>query len=160
MAGPIESSATDEWVVREGLIFRFGDYPDVGFGVTPEEYAGINGDLAEIPIAISGADDVPPGGFGHLIGAEVRGDELHGTVRLPKWLDEALDAGKRKVQCRWDRETKRLDGLCFVPESPIRINRATPTPSDIGGSHAHAGRSNRRAGADDARPPIPSVGEC
>src|SRR5205085_11869415 len=43
---------------------------------------------------------------------EARGDELHGIVALPKWLDGALD--ERKVSATWDRETKTLAGLALV----------------------------------------------
>jgi hypothetical protein len=42
------------------------------------------------------------------------GGELHGTVALPKWLDDTIGAAERKVSATWDRATKRLTGLALV----------------------------------------------
>jgi len=111
--------ADPEWVERRGLIFKFGSYPDKGFSLTPEEYAAANAGISGVPIDLSHTPTILDGNLGHLFAAEVKGDELHGTVRLPKWLDDVLDAGKRKVSCEWDRATKRLRKLSLVPEPRI-----------------------------------------
>jgi hypothetical protein len=105
----------DDYVVRRGLIFRFGDYSDKAFSLTPAEYLAAHADFAPVPIDLSHTGTVLDGKMGELIEAEVRGDELHGTVRLRKWLDDVLTEADRKVSCEWDRATKRLNKLSLVP---------------------------------------------
>jgi hypothetical protein len=54
------------------------------------------------------------GKLGQVVHVEASddGEELHGIVAIPKWLDSVLD--ERKVSATWDRATKTLKGLALV----------------------------------------------
>jgi hypothetical protein len=122
MPGAIDVAGfDDDYVLRSGLIFRFGKYEDKKFSLTPDEFraAHPDGDFAPVPIDLSHTDTVLDGKMGELVAAEVRGDELHGTVRLRRWLDEAIGDAGRKVSCEWDRATNRLRKLSLVPNPRV-----------------------------------------
>jgi hypothetical protein len=121
MPGAIDVAGfDDDYVLRSGLIFRFGEYPDKGFRLSADDYqAAHDGDFAPVPIDLSHTDTVLDGKMGELVAAEVRGDELHGTVRLRRWLDDAIGDAGRKVSCEWDRATNRLRKLSLVPNPRV-----------------------------------------
>jgi hypothetical protein len=106
-------------VVRRGLIFRAGDYPDKKYSMTAAELADAARDFNSVPIDLSHTSTVLDGHLGSLFEVEAKGDELHGSVRLPRWLDSLLDSKSRKVSCYWDRDTKRLQKLSIVPNPRI-----------------------------------------
>ncbi len=109
----------EEWVVRKGLIFRAGSYPDKSFEMTPEELTAAATDFQGVPIGVSHVASVFDGKLGTCFEVEARGDALYGTTRLPRWLDTLLADGERKVSCYWDRATKRLKKLDLVPNPRI-----------------------------------------
>lgn len=118
--GPVAvTQSGDEMVVRKGLIFRFGNYPDKNYSLTPEQFATANPDFAGAPIDLSHTDTVLDGKMGELSAVEVKGNELHGTARLPRWLDSLLDSDARKVSCHFDRATNKLKRLSLVPNPRI-----------------------------------------
>jgi hypothetical protein len=104
-------------VVRKGLLFRAGQYPDKGYSMTPEELtaaaAAFSGplklDMEHTPTPLDGA-------LGELRSVEVRDGVMYGEVALPTWLDGELEksGNGRKVSCLWDRATKQLRGLSLV----------------------------------------------
>lgn len=114
--------AADVVLYPNSLLFEAGDYPDKGFSLSPEELCVAAESFAD-PVALD-LEHVPTvldGNLGEL--REVRpsedGQKLFGTVAIPKWLDDVLPPGKRKVSCTWDRETKTLSGLALVTRPRI-----------------------------------------
>jgi hypothetical protein len=111
--GPIYSD--DEMVYRAGLLFRAGEYPDKAYAMTPDELkAAVEDFSGPVALDLEHVPSVLDGKIGELVSVECSddGDELHGIVALPKWLDAILD--ERKVSATWDRATKRLAGLALV----------------------------------------------
>jgi hypothetical protein len=105
-----------EHVIRRGLIFRAGDYPDKQFSAEPEDLWAACQGFTAVPVDLEHTPTVLQDKLGTLdkIELSANGQELYGEVRLPAWLDAVLDATERKVSCTWDRVTKRLVGLALV----------------------------------------------
>jgi hypothetical protein len=135
-------------IVRRGLIFRAGDYPDKQYSMTAAELVDAAKDFRPVPIDLSHTSTVLDGHLGSLFEVEAKGDELHGSVRMPRWLDSLLDAGRRKVSCYWDRETKRLQKLSIVPNP--RIEDAVLMAAFANGEHTYQGTSVIQSLHDDA----------
>jgi hypothetical protein len=105
-----------DFVLRSGLIFRAGDYPDKEFSMTPAELAEAVEAFEPCAVDLEHTDTVLSGKLGQLeqIALSEDGTGLNGVVRLPKWLDDAIGVGERKVSATWDRATKKLLGLALV----------------------------------------------
>lgn len=106
--------ADDEVVVRSGLIFRAGDYPDKAFTMTSEELARAAELFTRAPVDLEHVPTILDGKLGHVAFVEAVDDALYGVVSLPTWLDTAIGDAPRKVSATWDRETKELLGLALV----------------------------------------------
>jgi hypothetical protein len=103
-------------VVREGKIFEAGNYPDKNFEMTPDELRRAAAAFQPVPIDLEHTPTVLDGKLGMLEAVRVSSDgrTLFGTVRLPRWLDDLLKDGERKVSCTWLAATKRLQKLALV----------------------------------------------
>ena len=70
-----------EWIDREAVLFRTGDYPDKGVTVRAEQLAALEaGYNLPVPVLIEHADS--PLEIGYLTDVRVDGEELRGTVAL------------------------------------------------------------------------------
>jgi hypothetical protein len=103
-------------VVREGKIFEAGSYLDKQFEMTPEELREAAAAFQPVPLDLEHTPTVLDGKLGMLEAVRVSSDgrTLFGTVRLPRWLDDLLKDGERKVSCTWLAATKRLQKLALV----------------------------------------------
>jgi hypothetical protein len=102
-----------ETIYRPGKLFVAGEYRDKDYAMTATEIlAAAEAFTDPLPIDLEHVPTPLDGKLGELVSVEARGDELHGIVALPKWLDSALD--QRKVSATWDRATKTLAGLALV----------------------------------------------
>jgi hypothetical protein len=103
-------------VVREGKIFEAGNYPDKNFEMTPDELRRAAAAFQPVPLDLEHTPTVLDGKLGTLEAVRVSADgrTLFGTVRLPRWLDDLLKDGERKVSCTWTAATKRLQKLALV----------------------------------------------
>lgn len=104
-------------VLRRGKIFAAGDYPDKDFSLTPKELRKIVKDF-EGPVELDSEHErsIFDGKLGRLVGIESaeNGQELHGIVEIPKWLDPILMEAGGKVSAAFDRITKKLVGLALT----------------------------------------------
>lgn len=117
-AGPLY--ADDDEVLRTGLLFRAGDFPDKAFSMTADELAAaVEAFTAPVPVDLEHRSTVLDGKLGEVVALDAVGDELHGTVRLPRWLDDAIGTAPRKVSATWDRTSKTLQGLALVLEPRV-----------------------------------------
>lgn len=108
-------------VYRGGLIFRAGDYPDKKFSMTPDDVrAAVDAFVDAVQCDIQHESTVLDGRVGELVAVECseNGEELHGIVAVPKWLDDVLP--HRKVSTTWDIETKELVGLAWVRSPRVK----------------------------------------
>lgn len=102
-----------ETIYRPGKLFVAGEYRDKDYAMTATEISAAAEAFTDpLPIDLEHIPTPLDGKLGELVSVEARGDELHGIVALPKWLDSALD--ERKVSATWDRATKTLAGLALV----------------------------------------------
>lgn len=110
------SAVGPEYVIRSGKIFAVGDYPDKDFSMTPEELAAAVAEFQPCDVDLEHTDTVLSGKLGRVQSVSLAddGQSLHGSVSLPKWLDDALGDTDRKVSATWDRATKTLQGLALV----------------------------------------------
>jgi hypothetical protein len=111
----------EEYVERDGLIFRSGSYEAQGFSLTPEELAAAAADFTPVPVELEhtlskGGLHILDGHLGQLKAVRVGADgaSLFGTVALPRWLDRRHRAEGGKVSASWDRGRKRLLALGVV----------------------------------------------
>ncbi|GEM_PF-3097295 len=127
------------FVVRRGIVFRTGDYPDKDFSMDWAEADAEISRLKTAPFAASFADEgLVPNGFvpndlehrptvfsrpgkrllGHATITHRDGDALFGEVHIPAALADLIgDDEPLKVSATFDRATKRLVGmaLCLNP---------------------------------------------
>lgn len=115
---PLFSDDDGEFVLRSGLLFRAGDYPDKDYSMTADELAAAAETFSEpVPLDLEHMPTILDGKLGEVISISAFSDELHGVVKLPKWLDDAIGDTPRKVSATWLRDTKTLVGLalCVYP---------------------------------------------
>ncbi len=108
----------DEYVLRSGLLFRAGRYEDKDFEMTADELtAAVEKFDNPVPIDLEHMPTILDGKLGEVLSISAFGDELHGVVKLPKWLDDAIGSVPRKVSATWTRIEKELVGLalCLDP---------------------------------------------
>jgi hypothetical protein len=111
----------EDYIERDGLIFRSGSYPAQGFTLTPEELRAAAADFQPVPVELEhtlskGGLHILDGHLGQLKAVRVGADgaSLFGTVALPRWLDRRHRAEGGKVSASWDRGRKRLLALGVV----------------------------------------------
>lgn len=120
------SKDAPQMVIRRGLLFRSGDYPDKEFSMTPDEliaaaqmFEPVENELEHF--FTRGEKSILDGQLGKWISATASEDgELYGEVMVPEWLDPLWEKAGRKVSVVWDRATKlpsRL-GLVLNPRVP------------------------------------------
>lgn len=103
-------------VMRFGLLFKSGDYPDKGYSMTPDELRAAVEQFTPVSVDLEHTPTVLSGKLGRVesVALSADGTSLMGTVALPDWLDGLIADGQRKVSCTWDRATKTLSGLALV----------------------------------------------
>ncbi len=120
-----ESKVTPDgkFVLKTGLIFRAGKYEDKDFEMSPEELIAAESNFSPVPLDLGHYDDLPiiDGKCGTLdaVHSSEDGQELFGTAKIPKWLDDLNvdEKGNRlpyKVSCTWSKSDKQLKKLALV----------------------------------------------
>lgn len=138
-------------VLRHGLVFKAGDYPDKDYSMTAEEIdAAVSNFRPPVPIDLSHTDTLLDGGIGDVIGLEAKDGKLFASVRIDKRVDDIVNelGRKLKVSCYWDRATKMLNRLSLVP-SP-RIEDAVLMAAFANEEHTYQGTSVIQSLHDDA----------
>lgn len=104
-------------VLRRGMIFRAGEYPDKSFSLTPKELKRVVKEF-EGPIKIDSEHErsIFDGKLGHLVSVEASkdGSVMQGLVAIPRWLDPILMEAGGKVSAAFDRVSKKLVGLALT----------------------------------------------
>lgn len=111
------SQTRGEYVVRSGLIFRAGDYPDKKFTVTPEDLKRIAAEFSAVDVNTSHLEDpVLAGVIGRLeaVWLSSDGTELHGQIALKTAFEALVQKSQHRVSLEFDRETKRITGIAIV----------------------------------------------
>jgi hypothetical protein len=77
---------------QPSMIFKAGEYPDKGITITAADIARLASTSSTIPISIGhpSVDSPIDGMMGVVTDIEARGEELWGTPKPAKWLDELL----------------------------------------------------------------------
>ncbi len=104
-------------IVRRGLIFRAGAYPDKGITVTPAELrAAVSDFKGPLRLNLEHYPSVLDGQLGTLDSVTVSDDgrELFGTVTEPGWLTTVLGNTARRVSLEWDVAKKQITGIALV----------------------------------------------
>jgi hypothetical protein len=146
-------------VLRRGLIFRAGDYPNQRFSMNPRQLARVVDDFEPVPIDLGHphAESPMDGHFGELRSVELSADgkDLYGTVALPRWLEDKLGDKRRLVSATFDRMTRKLKRLSLVTKPHISDAELMAAFSAAGSRRGRggmamakkraAGRTNREA---------------
>lgn len=148
---PAVAEPSGDFVLRQGKIFEAGDYPDHAFTITPEELRETVAAFQPVPLVLDhlatrhGITTVFDGKLGELRAVELGpdGQSLLGTVALPRWLDEVLGAGERKVSVEIDRQTRQLTAL------GLTTNPAIPDAALLSAYATFAGRRHSSADLKD-----------
>lgn len=112
------SDGEQEYVVRKGLLFRAGDYPDKGFSLKPDELRAAAGRFSGAPIKDTHrGGSIFDGKLGTLaeVWANEDGTELHGAAYLPQWLDTLFADETIPMSTEWEHRAKNLAGLAAEP---------------------------------------------
>ena len=113
----VKNDQNSDVVLRRGMIFRAGQYPDKDFSLTPKELKRVVKDFSD-PVQLDSEHErsIFDGKLGQLVSIEANDDgtELHGLVAVPKWLDPILMQAGGKVSAAFDRATKKLVGLALT----------------------------------------------
>lgn len=107
------------YVMKTGLIFRAGDYPDKNFRMTAEELKNAADAFTPVDLDIEHRKSIFDGKLGKLHAVVAKGDELYGAALVPKWLHEISEENPIKVSCTWDRSTKKLSKLALVTDPRV-----------------------------------------
>jgi hypothetical protein len=113
-------------VYTDSLIFRAGDYPDKAYKMNAAEIAAAAAAYDPTQPARVNLEHAPAMLTGKL--GEVRSlyvdptdpTVLRGAVAVPKWLDDQLTEGERRVSAEFDRATKTLTGLALTPTPRVQ----------------------------------------
>lgn len=103
-------------IVRRGLIFRSGAYPDKGITVSPSMLRSAAAAFTPCPVNLEHAPSVLDGSLGTLKSVSVNdaGTELYGEYEEPTWLSEVLGSIKREVSIEWNFAKKTICGMALV----------------------------------------------
>lgn len=112
----------DGYIIREGLIFESGDYPDKDFQLSPEELIAASSDFKPATVNLEHIKTIFDGKLGKLdkIWASEDGYALYGQTKLPKWFDDVFGDEPIKVSCEWDRKDKTIAGLALTTRPRIK----------------------------------------
>lgn len=114
-----EFAETDaDYVEWTGKIFECGDYPDKGVKFTKKDLVAIAESFQSAPLRIQHMKRSPFHklfeGYGLTdVKAIDDGAELHGTVRVPKWLNDGFQNVAKKVSLGFDKY-KRIAEISLV----------------------------------------------
>ena len=103
-----------ETVTRTGKLFEVGDWPDKGFSLTSDEMKSAVAAFQPVHNDLEHRDTILKEKIGKLESVEARGNELFGTVSIPKWLNDTIKDVPLKVSLAWDRATKKIVGNGLV----------------------------------------------
>jgi hypothetical protein len=111
-----------DFVIRHGKVFECGDYPDKHFSLTPDEAAAAVAAFSPVPNDLEHRPTILSGHLGELTNVSVAedGTSLMGSVRIPRWLHDAIGDAPLKTSLAWDIPTKRIikNGLVIEPRVP------------------------------------------
>lgn len=112
----------DGYVVREGLIFEAGAYPDKNFELSPEELLAASSDFKPVTLNLEHVKTIFDGKLGLLnsITPSADGYKLFGEAKLPMWFDNLLGDTPIKVSCEWDKVNKTLGGMAITTRPRIK----------------------------------------
>lgn len=112
----------DGYVIREGLIFESGDYPDKKFQLSPEELLAASTDFKPAQLNLEHIKTIFDGKLGYLSNVKPSKDglSLYGEAKLPKWFDDIFNDEPIKVSCEWNRNTKTIEGLALTTRPRIK----------------------------------------
>ncbi len=118
-APPIISD-TGARIIRKGKIFELGQWKDRGFSLTAEEAKAAIAAFRPCAVNLEHRPTLLDNHLGELVGIELHGNEIIGTIREPRWLSALLPNVARKVSCEWDRASKKLLGIALTtnPQLP------------------------------------------
>lgn len=124
LGSPVEDG---EWVeYPDSLLFRAGEYEQKSYSMTPEELWAAAEQFEPVPnelehVNTEGTATILDGKLGGVEAVRLSddGQELRGTVKIPRWLDAIWDAPAKRVSCVWDRGTKTLSGLGLVVKGHV-----------------------------------------
>ncbi len=111
----------DGYVIREGLIFEAGDYPDKKFQLSQEELLAVSADFKPASINLEHISTIFDGKLGFLSNVKplADGSALYGEAKLPKWFDDLFADEPIKVSCEWNRKNKSIKGLALTTRPRI-----------------------------------------
>lgn len=103
-----------QYIIRTGKLFEAGDYPDKNFSMTESDLDEAVRSFTPVQIDIEHSASVFDGKLGEVVGLERIGRELHGKVRVPRWLHNLFIGKELPVSATWDRGSKRLRKLALT----------------------------------------------
>jgi len=102
-------------ITRRGPIFKIGSYPDKAFSLNADEATHAIAAFAPVPIDSEHKGSVFDGKLGELSEVELRGDTLHGAIRVPQWLHDLFPEQPIPVSTTWSRgPQKQIIGLALA----------------------------------------------
>jgi hypothetical protein len=94
-------------------LFEAGDYPDKNFTLTEDELNIAAANFQPVANDLQHTNTILDGKLGTLESVYVKGKELFGKVKIPKWLHD-LHPNAIKTSLTWSRDDKRIRGNALV----------------------------------------------
>lgn len=127
-------------VIRNGLLFTCGDYPDKKFSLTVEEAKAAESTFQPVPINIEHIPSIFDDKLGHVRKIWTAGEDIFAEYAIPKWLHEVTKAEPIKVSAEWDRLNKQVVGGAFVLNPRVQQAAMMAAFSNVGDAEfAHKG---------------------
>lgn len=116
----VTTPGPEGFIIKEGPIFKAGIYEDKSFSLTPDELKAAAGGPA-IKLGDTHAESLFDGKLGDIIQTWPSEDglTLFGRAQIPIWVQDVLGEDPLQVSCVWDRQTKKLSGVDFVPNPRV-----------------------------------------
>src|SRR5579871_3058696 len=111
-SAPVQTEGA--FVIRQGLFFRCGEYPDREFHLTEEEadaaiaaFTPVNNNVEHYPTLFDGR-------LGTVRRLWREGVDILAEYCIPRWFHEVTQGEPLRTSAEWNRTTKRVLGNAFV----------------------------------------------
>ena len=118
---PALDDAGGDFIVRRGLYFQVGDYPDKQFSLNIVEADAAIAAFAPVPLNVEHIPTIFDGKLGIVRRLWREGRDILAEYAIPRWLNEVTEGEALKISSEWNRRSKRPQGGAFVL-SPRIVN--------------------------------------
>ena len=108
------NAARGDFVVRRGMFFQVGEYPDKQFGLTEAEADTAIAGFVPVPLNVEHIPTIFDGKLGFVQRLWREGRNILAEYSIPRWLQDVTQNEPIKISSEWNRANKEPIGGAFV----------------------------------------------